>query len=173
MMAFDLSTAVEDAPAAQPRKFDLSTAQPEQRPTRGPGQRHAEPPEESYLDEYGRGVREAGENAAAADANTRVPLGLRTLTGAAEAGASLLTGALAPVPGAIKSALTGQPYTEARDSYTYEPRSAPGQAVLQTVGAVAKPAVDVFEGAAGGVGSFAEMLGASPEAAEQISAATM
>lgn len=181
-MAFDLSTAVEDTPnpANKPRKFDLSTAQPDATAATQPGgpRRYSAKNDPSYLEEYGEGINQARQNVVEGSEQSSIPKVLQPIVGAAEGALALGTGAVAPVPGAIKTALaglTGQniPYTEARDSYVYEPRSLPGQTTMGTVGAVAKPVTDVFEGASGGVKDFAKFLGASPEDAEQIAAPVM
>lgn len=139
----------------------------------GGPRRYSAKNEPSYLDEYGQGVENAGRDVAAGAEASSIPKVLQPIVGAAEGALSLATGAIAPVPGAVQSALTGRPYTEARDSYVYEPRTLPGKSTMGTVGALAKPAVDLFEGASGGVEDFAEYLGASPETAEQIAAPVM
>lgn len=137
----------------------------------GGPRRYSAKNESSYLEDYSRGVRLAGVASDVAAQESSIPSVLQPIAGALESALSLGTGAVAPVPGAIKSALTGQPYTEARNSYVYEPRSEPGKAAMGTVGAVSKPVTDIFGAASGGVSNIAEALGLSPADAEQFGAA--
>jgi hypothetical protein len=109
-----------------------------------------------YIRDYARGVDQADANLQRATAG-----GGRAL-GAAETGATLLSGAVAPALGAIESAVVGTPQEEAINRYTYQPRSEAGRATLQYVGALAKPAVDA--GAATGADVALAPLAAESQA---------
>ena len=136
------------------------------------GAEQSTPEEPGYLSKYVGGIQEAAASGADLPDTSGV--------GRLETAASLATGAVAPIPGAIDYALgkigwkdpnnpTGS-YAGARDKYVYQPRSQEGQGSTRMAGAMLKPVADTFGMIGRGYGEIAKTAGASPETAEDIAA---
>lgn len=92
-----------------------------------------------YGQEYLQGLQTAGDQLTQA----RTVPGFSDVVGAGEALGTMATGAVAPIVGAVRSAVTGEPLQEATEAAIYEPRTQMGKATLGAIGAVTKPAMDL------------------------------
>lgn len=122
-----------------------------------PKQRSALSKAGKYIGDYASGVADAATAPVAAPGRGQgavndfiadvgdVPL-LGPLYGAAESASTLVSSMVAPALASVRGAVTGkEPTNQDIEDFTYSPRTAPGRALNNLAGAVAKPVADVAQ----------------------------
>jgi hypothetical protein len=110
----------------------------------------------SYLSKYWKGLTDSYHKIEQAHTVPGV--------GALETVANMATGAVAPIPAALDSAIRGTPYTQAKNNFTYAPQSEAGQAMVEGAGALLRPVADAI----GAGREQVQKLGVTKEQAEQF-----
>lgn len=152
-----------------------STPQP-QAAASGPWSKYAQPAEAEapgYLQNVGSALKKLGITALSE--GSRSPMSL--VAGLGENAAQVISGATAPIPAAVESALGGagvpgmESYSRARDKHIFTPTTQFGQALSGATGAILSPVGEAIGAVKRGVAAGGEAIGLSPGDAEQMSEA--
>ena len=179
-MAFNLANARPAEEVESTPRFNLANAKPAGTPAEihGVSTKPHEPslPERAlrYMGEWGQGMRDAfsapGDTPAipGTEFATTAPLGIAD---AALSAASSVPATLLGLKETADARMAGDSTTQYRDrvaANSRAPKTNTGAAILGAAGAVAKPVVDVLEGAGGLLGRGAGALGASEQTQRDI-----